>query len=131
MPVAKPRVNAKLGAETVLVVDDEHALRSVLRIILEQEGFRVLEAEEGEQALAMLSSGGEHIDLILLDRSMPRMSGDQLLSALRERGMSQPVVLLTGHAGTESDFGGVSAVVLKPPGSGELIRTIRRVLDRV
>ena len=59
-----------------------------------------------------------------------RMSGEQFLVELRRRQLQLPIVLLTGQMSGEAGGDGVSAVLLKPPGSGELVRTIRSVLDR-
>ena len=120
---------AKSG-ETVLLVDDELALRRVMRIILEQSGFRVFEAHDGVAGLAVLETRGKEVDLIVLDRSMPRMSGAQFLAELRRRDIQLPVVILTGHEGSEVAGDGVAAVMLKPVLSGELVRTIRSVFDR-
>jgi CheY-like chemotaxis protein len=118
------------NAETILLVDDELALRRVMRIILEQAGFVVLEAHDGVAGLAVLEARRGEVDLVVLDRSMPRMSGEQLLSELGRRNLQLPVVILTGHGGSEVVSDGVAAVLRKPVASGELVRTIRSVLDR-
>jgi CheY-like chemotaxis protein len=89
----------------------------------------VLEAEDGGQGLALIKRHDLPIDLILLDRSMPRMCGEQFLVKLRELGRRVPVVLLTGHPGSEAELEGVCAVMMKPPKSEVLLRTIRQLLD--
>lgn len=117
------------GSETVLIVDDELALRKVLRIILEQAGFRVVEARDGIAGIELLLNSHD-IDVIVLDRSMPRMSGEQFLREMRRQNIQLPAIILTGHGGNEVANEGAAAVLMKPAATGELVRTVRAVLDR-
>lgn len=79
---------------------------------------------------AVLDQRGKEIDLMVLDRSMPRMSGEQVLLELRRRNIGLPVIILTGHGGSSAETAGVDAVMRKPVAAGELVHTIRSVLDR-
>ena len=81
---------------SVLVVDDEAAIRDSLHMILEYEGYRVEEAGNGTQALNKVAERAP--DAILLDIKMPEMDGLELLKALRERGYEMPVLMISGHA---------------------------------
>jgi two-component system nitrogen regulation response regulator NtrX len=81
---------------SVLVVDDEAAIRDSLHMILEYEGYRVDEAASGAQALAKV--GERAPDAIVLDIKMPEMDGLEFLKALRERGYEMPVLMISGHA---------------------------------
>jgi two-component system nitrogen regulation response regulator NtrX len=81
---------------SVLVVDDERAIRDSLRMILEFEGYRVDEAASGPQALTRLAERPP--DAVVLDIKMPEMDGLELLKALRERGYDMPVLMISGHA---------------------------------
>ncbi len=81
---------------TVLVVDDEKAIRDSLRMILEYEGYQVEEAAGGSQALARVADRPP--DAVLLDIKMPEMDGLELLRAFRERGYDVPVLMISGHA---------------------------------
>ncbi len=81
---------------SVLVVDDEAAIRDSLHMILEYEGYRVDEAASGSQALAKV--GERAPDAIVLDIKMPEMDGLEFLKALRERGYEMPVLMISGHA---------------------------------
>ena len=85
---------------TVLVVDDENAIRESLRMILEYEGYRVLEAANGGEALETVRSGSPHA--VLLDIKMPEMDGLAVLSALQERGYDMPILIITGHGDVET-----------------------------
>src|SRR6185295_1086587 len=81
---------------SILVVDDEAAIRDSLHMILEYEGYRVEEAASGSQALTKV--GERAPDAIVLDIKMPEMDGLELLKALRERGYDMPVLMISGHA---------------------------------
>lgn len=80
---------------SVLVVDDEKAIRDSLRMILEFEDYRVVEASGGREALARVSEIAP--DAVLLDVKMPEMDGLAVFQALRERGFEMPVIIITGH----------------------------------
>jgi two-component system nitrogen regulation response regulator NtrX len=81
---------------SVLIVDDEAAIRESLRMILEFEGYRVDEAGGGSQALAKVAD--RLPDAVILDIKMPEMDGLELLRAFRERGYEMPVLMISGHA---------------------------------
>ncbi len=81
---------------SVLIVDDESAIRESLRMILEYEGYRVDEAGDGPQALAKVADRVP--DAVVLDIKMPGMDGLDLLRAFRERGYEMPVLVISGHA---------------------------------
>jgi len=81
---------------TVLVVDDEAAIRDSLRMILEYEGYGVEEAVNGSQALARVADRPP--DAVVLDIKMPEMDGLEVLTAFNERGYAMPVLVISGHA---------------------------------
>jgi CheY-like chemotaxis protein len=88
---------ARGNGETILVAEDDDVVRSVLVESLETLNYRVLEAADGAEALALLEQHGDGVEMLLSDVVMPEMGGIPLLRALRERGLALPVVLLTGH----------------------------------
>ena len=81
---------------SVLIVDDEAAIRDSLRMVLEFEGYRVDEAASGAQALVRVAD--RLPDAVVLDIKMPEMDGLELLKRLRERGYDMPVLMISGHA---------------------------------
>ncbi len=83
--------------ETILVAEDNDVVRSALAESLEMLNYRVLEAADGAEALALVEQRGDEIEMLLSDVVMPEMGGLALLRALRERGLTVPVVMLTGH----------------------------------
>ena len=80
---------------TVLVVDDEKSIRESLRMILEHEGYRVVEAGSGSKALEMARA--ESPRALLLDIKMPEMDGMEVMRLLKNRGYEMPVLMITGH----------------------------------
>ncbi|MGD8562700.1 MAG: sigma-54 dependent transcriptional regulator [Desulfarculaceae bacterium] len=86
--------------ETILVVDDERAHRLMLRAHLEDTGYQVLEAEDGEKALETAATTA--IDLVLLDLVMPRMDGMAALARLKTLNPELPVLIMTAHGSIES-----------------------------
>jgi CheY-like chemotaxis protein len=82
----------------VLVVDDETAVREVLREALEAEGCEVLVAESGEKALQLYDARGGRIDVVFTDIGMPEMSGWELASEIRKRSETVPLAIVSGWA---------------------------------
>jgi putative two-component system response regulator len=121
--------------ECVLLVDDEPAMRAVCRMNLELEGFDVLEAAEGAEALRLALR--ERPDLVLLDVMMPAMDGYDVARRLQSNPATStiPVVFMTALAATDDrrrgfDAGGVGYVV-KPFDPVYLGETVRRTLERL
>jgi len=85
---------------SILIIDDEHDIRLSLRGIFEDEGWQVAEAGTGTEGLAMASDGD--FDLIFLDIWMPGMDGMAVLTALRERKVDTPVIMISGHGNIET-----------------------------
>ena len=118
--------------ESVLLVDDDHALRQLLGDYLRAEGFDVTEADGGRQMAVALDRG--HYDLIVLDLMMPGEDGLSICRRLRGEGMSTPIVMLTAK-GDEIDriVGlelGADDYLPKPCNPRELLARIRAVLRR-
>ncbi|MEZ5100945.1 MAG: response regulator [Thermoleophilia bacterium] len=81
---------------TALVVDDEPLVRNVATIMLEEARLTVLSAENGREAIDLFEQHGDTVGLIVLDMSMPGLSGTETLRELRRRGCQAPVVLSSG-----------------------------------
>jgi PAS domain S-box-containing protein len=118
---------------TVLVVDDEEAVQKVARAALEREGFRVLSAMDGREALGFLSGGREIPDVLLLDLSMPKMDGEEVLAAIRETGIEIPVILSSGYMDEAAEQRltplGFTGFLPKPYPPRELMEMVRSALD--
>lgn len=128
--IAAPPVRG--GNETVMVVDDEEMVRNILRRILESLGYNVLCAADGQDAVEMFERGHDGIDLVILDLTMPRMSGAMAFSRMAELDPLVKVIISTGHTDEDARQGilsRASACVVKPYQAEELARTVRRALD--
>ena len=120
-------------AKTVLVVEDEEVLRNMVRSILEDCGYRVLDAESGDQALELWREQGGKIDLLLTDIVLPRgISGTEVASRLREQHPQLKVAFTTGRAARDLDlkaFEKINARFLqKPYQHDDLIQMVRDAL---
>ena len=108
----------KSGRQTVLLVEDEDALRQVLRDLLEREGYSVIEAQDGVQALDEVDRHAP--DALVLDLNLPRLDGYQVLSHLRARPgtAALPVLVLTAKGDEESEVrvfeNGANDFITKP-----------------
>jgi CheY-like chemotaxis protein len=96
---AAPVPNLVVGTETVLVVEDDEALRKLIVALLQSVGYQVLQAANGEAALQLVRASSEHIHLVLTDVLMPMMSGVELSSQLRKLRQDLKVLLMSGYAG--------------------------------
>jgi len=120
-PLAGPRGR-------ILLVEDQPALRRGYARILERAGYVVIQAADGLLATVSLATGS--FDLILTDLTMPRMSGTQLLHAVRARDLDVPVLLITASPTVESAVDaiqhGAVGYLVKPVSSADLIATVER-----
>lgn len=117
--------------QTILIVDDETKLRNLIRVYLEQEGFRVVEAANGREALYVARV--EQPDLVLLDVMMPELGGYDFLRAF-SKDSDTPVIFLTARVDdTEKILGlelGADDYITKPFNTREMIARVRAVLRR-
>src|SRR5262245_21921364 len=117
--------------QTILVVDDEAKLRDMIRLYLEQEGYRVVEAGQGREALYVARV--EKPDLIVLDLMMPEMGGYEFMRAFGKEAET-PVIMLTARVEDQDKILGLELgaddYVTKPFNVRELIARVRAVLRR-
>ncbi|MBP7831127.1 MAG: response regulator [Kiritimatiellae bacterium] len=130
-PAAEPAVRG--GRERLLVVDDEMAVREIVRVILQRWGYTVEEAADGPEALRLIEARPP--DLILLDLTMPELSGLETLRRLRRLAPRVPVIISSGYvleAGAPELDPAIApqGIVQKPFEALALARTVREVLDR-
>jgi two-component system, cell cycle sensor histidine kinase and response regulator CckA len=119
--------------ECVLVVEDNSALAAALISTLQQLGYQVLEAKNGEDAARLMAQEGHKVNLILSDLLMPLMSGEALIQSLRTQGWGQPVVVLSGHPLPETELeqllsGGQISWLPKPPTLTQLAAALHEAL---
>ncbi len=125
--------NIEGGTETILLVDDEEIIRTISQSILEFYGYTVLVAADGMEALDVYRKERERIDLMILDLSMPNLSGQEVLEHLHTAPHPVKVIVSSGYAedvDVESlDCLGVTAYLAKPYQPDQLALTVRSVLD--
>lgn len=113
---------------TILVVDDDPAIRALISLILQAHGYASIEARDGEQALDLLEHT-PHVELMLLDLRMPRMNGLELLAELRARAKldTLPVVAFSGdgNAAKKAIEAGARACLIKPIEASRLLDAVR------
>ena len=117
--------------QTVLIIDDEPAHRLMVRVVLGDAGFKVLEADNGPAGLATVRT--RPVDVILLDMRMPGMSGQEVLQRLQESGSCPPVIMLTafGSVGNavEAMKAGAWDYLTKPTDNDELLAVVQKAYD--
>jgi two-component system cell cycle sensor histidine kinase/response regulator CckA len=122
------------GTETILVVDDEDVVRRVAEGALKCYGYKTLSACNGKEALEVLEENEDEIMLVLLDLTMPVMSGKETLAIIRERFADVPVVVCSGYMvdleGFEDETGlRPDSAIQKPYNVKDLAKRVREVLD--
>ena len=119
-------------AKTVLVVDDDPTQRRLIQAVLEREGFAVAQAEGGHEAIMRLQAGGA-ADVVILDLSMPGMSGMETIKEMRARGFMAPVIVLTATGGVEvvvkAMQAGAQDFFIKPASPERIIVSIHNALQ--
>jgi DNA-binding response OmpR family regulator len=133
--VGQPRLSCISAMEqrpTVLLVDDEESVQKVLTYPLEREGYRVVQARDGEEALALYRA--EPVDLVVLDLMLPRLDGLAVCRSLREARSTVPIIMLTAR-GDEGDkvLGlelGADDYITKPFSIREFMSRVRALLRR-
>lgn len=130
--VAAPHGPIWRGA-SVLVVDNETAMRALVRRTLEAEGFHVEEANDGESALALIQARNEPFDLVLTDLSMPGIDGRQISETLARYRPSVAVLCMSGNPDAVPRIGPSDTpvrVMLKPFTSDDLYYAVRDAISR-
>ena len=131
-PVTEPeRKRSAKGSETILVVDDEEGVRKLVSAVLRSNGYEVLEAANGGQALAAYDKNSHKIDMVLTDIVMPQMSGFELGKELAGRSPGLKILYMSGYR--ENAFGANGeaprAFLHKPFTPDILLGKVREVLD--
>lgn len=132
-PLSRPSMLPAKGSETVLVVEDESAVRRLSTRILRAAGYTVLSAANGLEALEMFEQHAGRIDLLLTDVIMPGMNGRQLAEKLKELMPGLRVLYMSGYTDNAIAHHGVldpgMTLINKPFNAPELASKVRGVLD--
>ena len=110
----------------ILVVDDEPTVGDTVKLLLKIDGHEVETTNSSQEALGIFESG--RFDVVFTDFAMPGMNGHQLAAAIKAGAPDQPIVMITGHAGTLLPSPDVDFVVSKPFGLENLREAIAKVM---
>ncbi|HLV01989.1 MAG TPA: PAS domain S-box protein [Acidobacteriota bacterium] len=125
-------LEGRIGKGTVLVVDDEEAVRGVVRSTLSGVGFEVIVANDGQSGLRILEENGKDISFVVLDLIMPGMTGEEVLRQMRRKSLKVPVILMSGYHEQEisSRLAGkrIAGFIQKPLRPRVLLELIQRTL---
>jgi DNA-binding response OmpR family regulator len=124
--------DAQRTKKLILVVDDESDVRTILRAILTQSGYSIVEARDGQEALDLLVE--MRFDLMILDLLMPRVNGEEVLQRLdKERLKTMPVIILTAKTSKRAvERGyrkGASFYVIKPFSNTTIVELVRYLVE--
>lgn len=118
----------------IMIVDDEQDVRDVIRLQLEQKGFNILEATNGQEAIDLLRSGSNmvNVGLILCDIRMPKVNGVECIDFLRREAPGVPVVVITGYPDSELATNllkkGVKHYLVKPVEKEKLLSIVDEIV---
>jgi DNA-binding response OmpR family regulator len=121
------------GHEQVLVIDDDEFIVKILEAFLKQQGHQAITATSGSEALRMFLEIKEQISLVILDQTLPDISGAELAAKLRNMRPNIPIVMFSGYG--EEDMRretkglGINAYMRKPVTYDQLAKIVRKVLD--
>ncbi|BAV08190.1 DNA-binding transcriptional response regulator, NtrC family, contains REC, AAA-type ATPase, and a Fis-type DNA-binding domains [Filimonas lacunae] len=117
---------------TILIIDDEKAIRKTLNEILTFEGYKVTEASDGEEGLKVF--GSTVFDVVLCDIKMPKVDGIEFLVKATELNPDVPIIMISGHGTIETAVDAVKKgafdYISKPPDLNRMLITIRNAMDR-
>jgi DNA-binding response OmpR family regulator len=119
-----------MSKKRVLIVEDDPAVRQIVRVLLERDGVEVDVAEDGERATTLLAT--RQYAAVLLDLLMPRLDGVGVIHFMKEHSLDTPVVVVTAvHDSPDLDPELVRVVLQKPFEARELRKVVNAVLERV
>jgi two-component system, cell cycle sensor histidine kinase and response regulator CckA len=114
---------------TVLIVDDEKPVVELTSMMMKEMGFKVISARDGRDGVDRFRDHSNEIDLVLMDMTMPRLDGEQAFREMQTIRTGVPAVLLSGFS-TKITMNGFSAFLQKPFSFGELVSTVRKVMEK-
>ena len=119
-----------LNQHVVLVVDDERVVREGCRRILEAEGYQILIAKDGAEAMEIVQTN--HVDLVLADLKMPTIGGLELLAWIKKRYPGLPAIIITGHGSrhleSQCEEVGALGLISKPFMAREVVDAVKSAL---
>ncbi len=118
----------------ILIIDEEEEIREVLKMHLESAGYKVIEAEDGEDGINQLKKGANllQVGLIITDIRMPKVNGVEAIDYIKANAPSKPIMVLTGYPDTDLAISllkkGVKEYLVKPVDKKTLLEKVKKVL---
>ena len=129
-PAARPGALPRGQGELVLVVDDEAIVRQIIQRILQDNGYKVLVAGGGNEALCLCAQHGLEVKAVVSDMDMPPPAGRAVIRAFRQTNPKVKIVSISGHPRVEDSELDVDVFLAKPFTAHQLLETLRQVLAR-
>ncbi len=130
----KEKTSPARGEEAILIAEDDAAVRGFTRQLLNEFGYSVIEAVDGEDAVSAFKDNRERIKLVLLDVILPKKSGKQACEEIRSINPNTKTIFISGYARALIEDNGVAdngtEFLLKPVSPKDLLQKVRTVLDR-
>jgi CheY-like chemotaxis protein len=128
------QTNLNASSHLILVAEDEEAVRQMCVKLLKKQGFRVIEATNGEEALELFNANADRISLMIFDVMMPKMTGKMAYDQIRKINKTIPTIFCTGYSDEvlKAELNGQANVILldKPYKTTKLLETIYKLLTR-
>lgn len=115
-----PAVTSDIGEghhPAILIIDDDDSIRALSQWVIQRAGYPALTARDGPEGVALFAANRDRVGLVLLDLTMPRMTGAEVIAELHKVGIRVPIILITGYgeeAVREEEKVGVKGVLQKP-----------------
>ena len=120
----------------ILIIDDEADIREVIKLYLESEKWELIEASNGEEAIAKMKEGSNflQVGLIICDIRMPKINGVETIDYLKREAPSKPILVVTGYPDTELAIAltekGISGFLVKPVDKDVLIKKVDEIMSQ-
>jgi PAS domain S-box-containing protein len=134
LPAVEDSRELRGGAETILIAEDDEAIRALTRSVLNEFGYQVIEAKDGEEAVRIFGENRDTVDLLLFDVIMPRKNGKTAYEEIKIMRSGVNVLFMSGYSADMISKEGILekglSFIAKPVSPSELLRKVREALDR-
>ena len=120
-----------MSKKKILIVDDDKSITTVFKMMLEEQGYNVHTAPSGKEAISLTEPS---YDLVILDIKLPDINGDEVAKVMKDRGMADNIVLMTGYPELgdciDSLGVGIQEILIKPISPDEILRVAKEALSQ-
>jgi DNA-binding response OmpR family regulator len=120
-----------MSKKKILIVDDDKSITTVFKMMLEEQGYNVHTVPSGKEAISLIEPS---YDLVILDIKLPDITGDEVAKVMKERGMADSIVFMTGYPELgdciDSLGVGIQEILIKPISPDEVLRVAKEALSQ-